>query len=687
MSRPRSISTGLLAVLTPLLLLFATVSTWVHFEVTAPEALGSHVRESLREPEVRDELADEITRRVTLADSRLFAAAPVVRQAAEILITSRQFADVFEIAVQQVRRAVIEGREVSGTRLSDLETQLRQTLEVIDPSIAAQVPSDWDTSVVDLTEDAPVPRALRAAESIGRFWWLWCVVAAAAAVGWIACSYHRRRALAGLGVAIAGCGLALVVARRVVGDAFAEEVGVSTRAALRAVYDVTTSGIHDLGIAYLAAGGLIVAATVTGPVVSTLLQSASRRFETVMRMPGDARLRAAWGLGAAAVGALLAFAAARIGPVVSVVAGAALGFAGINVLAQALPSRLPERRTVSLRRVVAFGTIAAVLAVVVVTERGGGPPARSAVEVGPQTLVCNGYAELCNRRLDEVTFAGTHNSMSSSEDGYLLAEQTLSIGRQLETGARLLMLDTHYGIPTSTGLVLTDFVFNDRAALVERYGEATVANIERLRATVVQPSAPPSVYLCHVFCELGATPASAVFASIRDFLARNPSEVIVLMIQDETERDDTVRSLQAAGLDDLAYAKRPDEPWPTLGDLVRAGTPLVVLSQREGGSPDWFMPMFSLVQDTPYNTRTFDDLSCRANRGPTSAELFLLNHWIARSTPTIADARLMNDRDFLLERVDECADERDQRVNFIGVNFWGVGDVPQVVAELNDVAG
>jgi hypothetical protein len=97
--------------------------------------------------------------------------------------------------------------------------------------------------------------------------------------------------------------------------------------------------------------------------------------------------------------------------------------------------------------------------------------------------------------------------------------------------------------------------------------------------------------------------------------------------------------------------------------------------------------MFSLVQDTPYNIRSFDELSCRANRGPTSAALFLLNHWIARSTPTIADARLMNDRDFLLERVDECADERDQRVNFIGVNFWGVGDVPQVVAELNGVAG
>ena len=78
----------------------------------------------------------------------------------------------------------------------------------------------------------------------------------------------------------------------------------------------------------------------------------------------------------------------------------------------------------------------------------------------------------------------------------------------------------------------------------------------------------------------------------------------VLMLQDETEGEDTVRALQAAGLDKLAFTKRPDEPWPTLGELVRGGTPLIVFSQREGGDPPWFLPMFSLVQDNPYTTRS-----------------------------------------------------------------------------------
>ena len=35
-------------------------------------------------------------------------------------------------------------------------------------------------------------------------------------------------------------------------------------------------------------------------------------------------------------------------------------------------------------------------------------------------LACNGAALLCDRRVDEVTFAATHNSMSSEADGWLM---------------------------------------------------------------------------------------------------------------------------------------------------------------------------------------------------------------------------------------------------------------------------
>ena len=40
---------------------------------------------------------------------------------------------------------------------------------------------------------------------------------------------------------------------------------------------------------------------------------------------------------------------------------------------------------------------------------------------------CNGLEELCDRRLDQAVFAGTHNAMSSSDDGFFSANQDLDI--------------------------------------------------------------------------------------------------------------------------------------------------------------------------------------------------------------------------------------------------------------------
>src|SRR5262249_49336578 len=54
---------------------------------------------------------------------------------------------------------------------------------------------------------------------------------------------------------------------------------------------------------------------------------------------------------------------------------------------------------------------------------------------------CNGHAELCDRRLNEVTFAATHNSMSSArEPGWYFGQHDASIPRQLEDGIRAFLI-------------------------------------------------------------------------------------------------------------------------------------------------------------------------------------------------------------------------------------------------------
>jgi hypothetical protein len=117
--------------------------------------------------------------------------------------------------------------------------------------------------------------------------------------------------------------------------------------------------------------------------------------------------------------------------------------------------------------------------------------------------------------------------------------------------------------------------------------------------------------------------------------------------------------------------------------MVRGGTPLIIFSQRAGGDPPWFLPLYSLVQDNTFSARSVNDLSCAANRGPIDAPLLLVNHWIAKRSPDVSDAARVNDRTFLLDQLRRCQEERGQRANFVAVDFWQQGGLIAAVDELN----
>ncbi len=195
-----------LPMLVPVLLLVTASSCWLRFDLLPADALGQHVRASLREPDVRDELARRIARAVAASDPRLAAAEPVLRTAADILIESRQFADIVDIAVQQARRAVVRGRAAEATRLEDIEAQLRVVLEGLDPSLAQRVPTHWDTAVVDLRPGSPIAGSLRFAQWLASWWWVFVAATATAFLSWIALARRRSRTLAVIGVVVAAVG-------------------------------------------------------------------------------------------------------------------------------------------------------------------------------------------------------------------------------------------------------------------------------------------------------------------------------------------------------------------------------------------------------------------------------------------------------------------------------------------------
>jgi hypothetical protein len=310
---------------------------------------------------------------------------------------------------------------------------------------------------------------------------------------------------------------------------------------------------------------------------------------------------------------------------------------------------------------------------------------------GTATRECNGSAELCERRLDEVALATTHNSMNAAADGFVYPSQGSGIAVQLEDGVRGLLVDAYLGSVRRAGeddIVYTDL---DRGRLATSIkaarSEATARALEMRELAGPPPDdAPTEVYLCHDYCELGAIRLVDVVDMIRRFLQDHSGEVLVVIIQDELPAKRLLPVIEEGGLDPYLATLDPDQPLPTLGSMVETGHRLVLALENGDLGPQIPNAYGSgLLQEVPYKYSSVGRLespaSCRKNRGQPDAPLFLLNHWI---TPSSEEASVEpNAEDVLLPRAERCSEERQQPVNLVAVDFFETGDLLGVVGQLN----
>lgn len=250
---------------------------------------------------------------------------------------------------------------------------------------------------------------------------------------------------------------------------------------------------------------------------------------------------------------------------------------------------------------------------------------------------CNGHAELCDRRLDEVALPATHNSMSNAEDGWYVPNQALNLEAQLDDGVRGFLLDTH-----------------------EVEGE---------------------LYLCHSYCELGSVPLADALGIYADFMQTHPDEVLVFILQDSITAEQTAGAFEAAGLVDQTWA------WdggalPTLGEMIDAGQRLVVSAEVSGPPPDWYMHAWDLFWDNPYDYTSADEFSCELNRGDAANPLFLLNHWLG-PLPSEEAAAEVNTAAVLGAHAERCAQEAGRLPTLVAVDHYELGDLFEVVHALN----
>jgi hypothetical protein len=355
-------------------------------------------------------------------------------------------------------------------------------------------------------------------------------------------------------------------------------------------------------------------------------------------------------------------------------------------------ARTPERSRSSKRKGV-FAAAAALavlipagLAVFVFAERTA-PDKRTE---RPTASSCNGAASLCDRRLNEVIFPGTHNSYAAADEpGWHFANQRYGIQRQLADGIRALLIDVHFGVyDPAKKLVRTDLRAegSDRNKVTQQIGIGPLRIADRLagRVGVGSLHGTPELYLCHTLCELGAEPLDQELGVIRRFLQEHPSQVIVTVVEDYVPPATIARAFEQAGL--LPYLAKfaRNSPLPTLGALVARGQRLVVFAEKDGGTPSWYMPAFSFIQDTPLGARRPNQLTCARFRGQSDSPILLINNWIDIFPPQAALNRSIGRAAALRRRIAQCASERSMRPGIIAVDFYQQTDLVEVAAQLND---
>ncbi|HSJ98528.1 MAG TPA: EAL domain-containing protein, partial [Myxococcota bacterium] len=241
------------------------------------------------------------------------------------------------------------------------------------------------------------------------------------------------------------------------------------------------------------------------------------------------------------------------------------------------------------------GLIATAIVAVVVLGAIG---VSAATDDAPPELGCNGSVRLCERRLDEVAIAATHNSMSSPQDGFLLPNQESGIAAQLRGGIRGLLIDMHVGANTPRGVyTVLQEGGKSRAKLEEAVGPEATRTALRLRQQIgYRGGGDERVYLCHGFCELGAVDAERALRDVRDFLAVNPGSVLVISVEDQVTPQQAAGVFERSGLLEYVW-KGPVRPVPTLGEMVEADERVLVFGEDETAGVPWYQPVVSLAGD------------------------------------------------------------------------------------------
>jgi len=270
---------------------------------------------------------------------------------------------------------------------------------------------------------------------------------------------------------------------------------------------------------------------------------------------------------------------------------------------------------------------------------------------------CQGLVEFCLRTYDNFTFAETHNSFATSEDGvlYLAANHDTGLTAQWNGGIRAYMLDTHHKSASQT----------NKEDVVFCHGDP-------------DQSLHP--------CEYSEVDAFAWLSQLSSFMNESPNDIVSILLENYVPIDHLEHLFNQTGLLDRTWVHSPGEPWPTLGEMVLSNRTLVIFwDEGDDTQYPWLHHAWTHSWDTPCGEDEQEDMSCDVGRGDREQPVWHLNNWLSNPLG-LADsqrAEQVNDKETLLARAIECWQEVGNRPTFIAVDWWEDGDVVGVTEELN----
>jgi hypothetical protein len=695
-----------LVVLASVAMVLALVAGYARRAVVDSDQFANRATAALRDDNVKMLVADKLTDQVVLKQqSDLLAARPIIQSVASGIVGSRAFTGLFRSAVRDVHRALFDRDEHTITlTVADVGTVLAAALEQVRPSLARQVEATGRVEIVKRDVGDLSARLVRVADTVRLLALLLAVVSVLLVAGAIVISPRRRHTIVELGVATATAGLVVVVAYAVVRSIAVHHVeGAEDRAAAGAVWDAFLGDLRTLGWIVAGSGAVIAAAAASLIRPIDLGEPLRKVAAWVATEPRRPALRAVRGVGLVLLGLVVLIEHDAVVQLVLSAFGVYLVYEGITAVLRLIYRPEPEEAERPRVRPVAWLlqrqalVTVAIAAVVIVGVSALFLGTGGTTTAAPAAGACNGHDELCDRPLAQVALPATHNAMSVPLPGWYSSEQDRPIADQLRAGIRGLLVDTHYADRLPNGRLRTYFGSHEQlVAQAKQDGVSAdaVDAAQRIRDRLgFAGQGTRGMYLCHTFCELGATTLGSVLDDIHDFLVAHPGEVLVVINQDYVTPADFVKAANDAGLGSLVYGGPITDREPTLRQMIDSNRRVVFLAENHAGGAPWYRLAYdSITEETPYTFKKVAQLtdpdrlaaSCKPNRGPEGAPLFLVNHWISTDpVPLPSHAAKVNAYEPLLARLRECQRIRHHLPNLVAINFYRRGDLFRVVDALN----